>query len=402
MKWLGLAFMLAAAVLFASCQVAYAQNSVPVITSLEVDLHAQAGIAGAYHIYADDPEGEQVWFKIEWGDGEASEGDGNSFTHAYSQQGSYEITASATDPQGASSQVTAEANVDPAPAPICPGYPSLRVGENMVVGSYAIAFDGTSVATTDNDHPGLFRLYHGPNLIKSGLKLGRDTVVRITAANGDKLEIDHCLSYGGFTLESNIARVKLIVNENTAGNNQPPVITGIGGPSELVDEENGIWTVIAHDPDGTYLIYSVIWGDEGDSAKHAAPVSTATFQHAYSQPGNYTLTFSVKDGKGAITQASISVEVQNAIISDEMPPEPPALEQPSQSVQPGGAAELPQPNASLPQIVPHEPIHASASSAMPVSVEPRQPPLGQPSQLDRIIALLEEIKQLLLKFLGKE
>jgi len=377
--------------------VGFAGNGAPVITSLEVDGYAQAGVSGAYHVYADDPEGEQLWFRIDWGDGKASEGNGNTFTHAYGQQGSYELTASATDPQGASSQVTAEVNVLPAPAPICSGYPSLRVGENMVVGNYSITFDGTSAATIDNDHPGLFRLYHGPNLIKSGLKLGRNTTARITAANGDELEIDHCLSYGGFTLETNLARVRLSVNGNSGSRNLPPVITGIIGPFSIDAGMLGSWSISAYDPDGAYLSYGVNWGDdEGTRAADDGFVSTAVFQHTYSQPGNYTIVFAAKDREGAQAQASMAVAVYGNLSSEETPPAPPNIEQ-----MPHGAKPMPAPAQSASEMDAATVVGKSVNATYAQMPIPMQPPSVQTAQFDRILELLEELRQMLQQVLGK-
>ncbi len=44
--------------------------------------------------------------------------------------------------------------------------------------------------------------------------------------------------------------------------NQPPVISGVSGPTTLRVGETGTWTVQASDPENGTLSYSVIWGDE--------------------------------------------------------------------------------------------------------------------------------------------
>jgi hypothetical protein len=69
----------------------------------------------------------------------------------------------------------------------------------------------------------------------------------------------------------------------------------------------GTWSISAYDPDGTYLYYSINWGD---STEPSASASSATFQHTYSNAGTYTVAITVKDANEATTQSTITVNVQ--------------------------------------------------------------------------------------------
>ena len=102
--------------------------------------------------------------------------------------------------------------------------------------------------------------------------------------------------------------------------NQPPVISGISGPTTLNVGQTGTWTITASDPEQGTLTYSVFWGDEivGYSAtnpfKPQEYTQTATFTHVYSKAGVYTPTFTVTDNGGLSAKTSISVNV-GAIIT---------------------------------------------------------------------------------------
>ena len=97
----------------------------------------------------------------------------------------------------------------------------------------------------------------------------------------------------------------------TGAVNQPPVITNINGPVSLGTNEQGTWSITAYDPDGTYLAYNVVWGDEAQRGVQASTTfgSTAAFQHSYTQPGTYTITFIVKDASGATSQTTGAIMI---------------------------------------------------------------------------------------------
>jgi hypothetical protein len=97
--------------------------------------------------------------------------------------------------------------------------------------------------------------------------------------------------------------------------NQPPVISGVSGPTTLKVNETGTWTVKASDPEQGVLTYSVMWGDEALYASaQLAPMSggytqTTTFTHSYASARVYNPTFTVTDNQGLGAKTSISVNV---------------------------------------------------------------------------------------------
>jgi peptidoglycan hydrolase-like protein with peptidoglycan-binding domain len=79
-----------------------------------------------------------------------------------------------------------------------------------------------------------------------------------------------------------------------------PTISGVSGPQSLNVNQTGTWTVNAFDPNGGNLSYSVDWGDNmvyanGVTSLYPQPSvqQSATFTHSYSQPGTYTVRFTV-------------------------------------------------------------------------------------------------------------
>ena len=287
---------------------AYADNAAPVINSISGPSSAvTATEASSWLIYADDPEGQQVSFQINWGDGNNSAGTQNHFEHAFASAGIYTMTVTAMDPQGASSQNTSQVQVQPAPEPICPGYGILNYSDNVSAGDYQLVLE--DVVYFDGRGAAYYDLFHGANKIAVIKNVTWNSTRFYTAANGDVLRIDSCMSYYGFTLDSHRSHVNLaIVNAPDAHANLPPVITGVSGPTSLPTNETGTWGISAFDPDGTYLSYGVQWGD-GSGTMHPALDPTTTFQRAYAYAGNYTITFTVTDSEGASTQATLTATV---------------------------------------------------------------------------------------------
>ena len=94
--------------------------------------------------------------------------------------------------------------------------------------------------------------------------------------------------------------------------NQPPVIDGISGPTQLQVNEQGTWTIRAHDPENGSLSYSVKWGDEsllGTTSLQPTFVQTTTFTHTYTRAGTYTIEFTVKDNQNQTAKTTTTVNV---------------------------------------------------------------------------------------------
>jgi hypothetical protein len=103
--------------------------------------------------------------------------------------------------------------------------------------------------------------------------------------------------------------------------NLAPVITGVGGPTELAVNEVGTWSVSAYDPDGAYLNYSVDWDDVRPLPLPMMGMperiqQTAELSHQYAYAGVYTIVFKVTDNNGAQAQTRITTRVQGIPVAE--------------------------------------------------------------------------------------
>lgn len=110
-----------------------------------------------------------------------------------------------------------------------------------------------------------------------------------------------------------------IIIKDKASYSQPPVISGIKGPTTLKVGEEGLWTINAYDPQNGNLSYRVVWGDEGsykaskEAASQAPFKQTTIFSHTYYAAGVYNPIFYVANDGGLEAKTSISVNVDEVI-----------------------------------------------------------------------------------------
>jgi len=95
-------------------------------------------------------------------------------------------------------------------------------------------------------------------------------------------------------------------------------ITSLTGPTSLKVGQNGTWSITATNQSSGNLSYAVRYGDEvvyvsGTAANFRAPNndSTAGFTHSYTNPGTYTLTFTVTNASGNTATGTLTVNVTN-------------------------------------------------------------------------------------------
>ncbi len=106
------------------------------------------------------------------------------------------------------------------------------------------------------------------------------------------------------------------VTSNTSGS-QTPVISSVSGPTNMSVYQSGTWSITARDTSyGSQLSYNVTWGDEGGypyamvAPSYYSSQQMSTFTHSYSQPGTYTITFTVTNNVGASSRATMTVTVR--------------------------------------------------------------------------------------------
>jgi surface-anchored protein len=85
-------------------------------------------------------------------------------------------------------------------------------------------------------------------------------------------------------------------------------ISSFSGPVALSPYQQGTWTVGASDSHNSTLSYSIMWGD---GTQTSASVS-ASFAHAFTKAGTYTITVTARNTEGLETSASMRITV-NAV-----------------------------------------------------------------------------------------
>jgi hypothetical protein len=116
-------------------------------------------------------------------------------------------------------------------------------------------------------------------------------------------------------IEISESKATFKIGKDDSTSNQPPVIKGVKGPSQLNMNETGMWVIDAYDPERASLRYSVLWGDEqnnispSDVRGGSTNAQTTTFSHAYTKAGSYTVRFVVSDNAGQEARSTITVKV---------------------------------------------------------------------------------------------
>lgn len=310
-------------------------NLPPVFTGVSGPSSLRVSEVGVWNVGAYDPDGNYVFYGVDWGDGEKinpenlknnkvlSQNQNVTFSHSYQNSGRYTIVFTITDEKGAFTQrsfvvdVSKDKNTPPT-ITTNPIKGSIMVNERIDLMFTGFDADGDHLSwefSFGDDRPSVWQAcFDGPcnelRLIASWPKAG-EYVPIVTVSDGkDKTEFAFSISV-----------------RDATQNNIPPVITGVGGPTRLKVNEVGTWSIKAHDPDGNYLEYFIDWGDNSilvpqRDEKRAWRLldPSATFTHSYSADGRYMIKIIVRDANGGEAQSTITVWViKNVIVFDQVP-----------------------------------------------------------------------------------
>jgi PKD repeat protein len=218
-----------------------------------------------------DPDGTIVDYSWDFGDG--TEGSGVSVQHAYSQVGTYTVTLTVTDNDGATDTAEATKTILNR-SPVA----SFTESAHTVYTSESINFD----ASGSHDSDGTIVSYSwdfGDGNTATGVEVDHayedDGVYNVTLT-----VVDDDDATGSATETKNVL-------------NRPP-IANFTESAHTVDAGESIDFDASgsSDPDGTIVSYSWDFGD-GNTA------TGVTVDHAYSEDGNYTVTLTVTDDDGA-------------------------------------------------------------------------------------------------------
>jgi PKD repeat protein len=218
-----------------------------------------------------DPDGSIVDYSWDFGDG--AKGTGVSVQHAYSQDGTYTVTLTVTDDDGATGTAKATKTVHNR-IPIA----SFTESAETVSSGESIHFDASESYDPDG------------------------TIVSYSWDFGDgntavDVEVDHAYEDDGvYTVTLTVVDDDGATGSATATKNvlnRSPVASFTENATIMSQDEAIHFDASeSYDPDGTIVSYSWDFGD-GNTA------TGVTSDHAYSEDGNYTVTLTVTDDDGA-------------------------------------------------------------------------------------------------------
>jgi PKD repeat protein len=237
-----------------------------------------------------DPDGDLLIFAWDFGDG--SSGIGPSPDHAYGQPGIYTVTLLVSDGKGGTDTAGTIARVS-TPAPGNQPPRAAIGGPYTVTVNEPLTLSAAGSSDPDNDTLA-YAWTFGDGDAGTGLSpvhtyqaVGTYTaIVLVTDGRGG----------------SDTAQAEVVVTPVPAPQNQPPVARA----GDDVQARAGVMVRFdgsaSSDPDNDPLTLAWSFGD-GGSAEGPTP------EHAYAEPGTYTVTLLVTDGRGGAATDTLTVTV---------------------------------------------------------------------------------------------
>ncbi len=230
-----------------------------------------------------DPDGDDIVYKFDWGDGHISSYSSNTQYHFWTKAGKYCIRVKAKDKYGAESEWS--------------DYYCIDIANNASPTCYFVNIDinpasGGSVSI--NPHKSCYN--------------GDRVTLTATPNNGYKFS-----GWGGdcsFCGSSTSCTITVSSNKNCTADfelssNEPPVIDSFtANPTSGSAPLTVTFTCSAHDPDGNVVEYDIDYRD-GNTEEN----EYGTFTHTYNNSGSYKATCTVKDNDGSVASKSIQISV---------------------------------------------------------------------------------------------
>jgi len=283
-------------------------------------ISGKPGVSYSYSTSATDPNGDQVKYTFDWGDGATSEtgfvnsGTSASKSHTWSGEGIYDIRAKATDIHGASSglsyALTVEMKFNTAPnKPNKPSGPSDgEPGVSYTYSTFATDADGDQVKYTFDWDDGETS---ETGFVNSGTSASRSHSWGGVGTYSVKAKATD--TNGGVSVWSDARTV--YIRSNTA-----PIKPST--PSGSSDGEPGVsytYSTSTTDPEGDQVKYTFDWGDgETSNTDFVNSGTSASSSHSWSSAETYSVKAKATDPKGAV---SVWSDVKTVSISQSSNPD---------------------------------------------------------------------------------
>lgn len=258
------------------------------------------GVSYSFSATTTDPDGDQVAFKFDWGDGGESgwssyvnSGGSASMSHSWSGQGTYQVTAKAKDINGAESGWSSPHQIVTGHPP---NTPSSASGPDT--GTHGPSYSFTATTTDPDGDQVAFKFDWG-----DGSQSGWSSFV----ASGGSATMSH--SWSGQTTYQVKAKAKDTYGGESAWSaghdiviGQPPTTpSSPSGPPSGMRDVSYSFTATTTDPDGDQVAFKFDWGDGTESGwtSFVNSGSSASMSHSWSSEGTYQVKVQAKDAYDA-------------------------------------------------------------------------------------------------------
>ncbi len=268
------------------------------VTNTTVNLGSAYSVNGSIT----DPDSASWIASVDYGDGGGSQSlslSGTNFTlnHTYSTHGSYTVTVTVTDAEGAVQTVNASITVNAAPHINTIANRTIDVGDTYTqAGSFSDTESTSWTATVDYGDGGGFQALTlaGSNFTLSHTYTShaqRTITIHVT---------DNQSNQGVGTAVVVVNGAPEINNISNSTINVGSIFTGIGS---FVDNESASWSA------------TINYGDGGGTQPLSLSGKNFSMSHTYSTVGSFTVTVSVKDDRNLIGNKTYTVTVQRQLVS---------------------------------------------------------------------------------------
>ncbi len=309
-----------------------AANNPPAAPSVPSgSISGSSGTSYSYSTKATDPDGDQVKYTFDWGDGTTTvtslvnSGTSSSASHIWTvapgSTKTFSVSAKATDENGAVSSVSSPLSVTitgPAPVNNPPAAPSVPSGS--ISGSSGISYSYSTKATDPDGDQVKYTFDWGDgtttvtSLVNSGTSSSASHIWTVAPGSTKTFSVSAKATDENGAVSSVSSPLSVTITGPAAVNN-PPAAPSV--PSGSISGSSGTsysYSTKATDPDGDQVKYTFDWGDGTTTVTSLVNSGTSSSaSHIWTVASGSTKTFSVSakatDENGAVSSVSSPLSV---------------------------------------------------------------------------------------------